>query len=168
MTSVVRLATEADEDALYDLLMALWVDNPLGLPARPEVVLANILSGTRPKIGKPLAIIGVIDDVSRETPALVGSVGLFLGQAAWFVDDIWWMFERWMYVRPTAPDRAAHAAALFDWTREQRDKMREGLGPDYPWAFEVVMSWTGSDRQAAKDRLWAKHGTKVGSSFILT
>lgn len=162
----VRLATKEDEDALYDLLMALHRDNPLGLPYRPEVVLANIRSGTRPELGKPLAVIGVIDDGSRET--LLGSVGLFLGQAAWFVDDIWWLFERWMYVRPTDPDRAAHSQALFAFCRESRDKMRADLGPDYPWPLEVVMSWTGGDRQEAKDRLWSRHGTKVGSSFILT
>lgn len=143
--------------------MALHADNPLGLPYRPEVVLANIRAGTRPKAGEPLAIIGVIDDGDE----LLGSVGLFLGQAAWFVDDIWWLFERWLYVRPTDPDRAKHADELFDWAREQRDKMRADLGPDYPWPFEVVMSWTGGDRHEAKDRLWARHGKKVGSSFVL-
>lgn len=159
-----RFATPADEDALYDLLMALHRDNPLGLPYRPEVVLAGIRAGTRPEPGKPLAAIGVIDGEHE----LLGSVGLFLGQAAWFVDDIWWFFERWLYVRPTDPERAHHNAALFAWARERRDKMRADLGPDYPWAFEVVMSWTGGDRQEAKDRLWAREGTKVGSSFILT
>jgi hypothetical protein len=162
--SIVRLATHADEDALYDLLMGLHRDNPLGLPYRPEVVLANIRAGTRPEAGKPQAVIGVIDGEDGE---LLGSVGLFLGQAAWFVDDIWWLFERWLYVRPTDPERAAHATALFEFARESRDKMRADLGPDYPWSFEVVMSWTGGDRQEAKDRLWAREGEKVGSSFIL-
>lgn len=160
----VHLATPDDEDALFDLLMALWRDNPLGLPYRPEVVLASIRAGTRPAPGQPLAVIGVIDG-ERE---LLGSVGLFLGPAAWYVDDVWWLFERWMYVRPTDPDRAAHAAALFAFCREIRDKMRADLGPEYPFPFEVVMSWTGSDRQEAKERLWARHGTKAGSSFILT
>ena len=163
MTSDVRIASRDDEDALYDLMMALWRDNPLGLPYRPEVVLSAIRMGTRPEPGKPLAVIGVIDGENE----LLGSVGLFLGPAAWFVDDIWWLFEKWLYVRATDPDRARHSDALFAFAAWARDKMRADIGPGYPFPIEVVMSWTGSDRHEAKDRLWSRYGKKVGSSFVL-
>jgi hypothetical protein len=150
---VVRLATEADEAAVFELLLALYDDNAFGAhPVNPDKVLAMIRRGTR----KEGAFIGVID----------GPDGRIAASAAldmtpyWYSDD-WFLNEQWFFVRPEC--RSAHLErALFRWA-EQIRRLMEGAGG----RWEIVMGFWTPVRLAAKIRLWSRYARQVGAVFIM-
>ncbi len=150
----VRIATQRDEAALYDLLMALNADNGFGIPISPEKIRAQMEKGTRQQGG----IVGVIDGPDGQ---LVASIGLFM-QQFWYAER-YYLGEMWLFVRPEFRRGTRHADDLFrfaEWCRREMES-----GSDQPW---IVMTSVSSPRRLdAKLRFWARHAEQVGGIFVM-
>jgi len=157
----VRIATQADERPLYDLLMDLWTygeERGLGWPVDPILVLRHIEEGTRPNLATrsdPMdlrrAVHGVIDD--PDTPdRIIASVGLFIDQVGWYTREMG-VHELWFYVRGHARNSRHHERALRDfafWVRQELNK-----GTPQPMPLISGFYYRGP-RLAAMERLWQR------------
>lgn len=155
----VRVATEADEDALYELLKGLEEDNGLGWPHDEERVRHHIELGTRRRGG----IHGVIDDPANKTDAikLVGSVGVIFNQP-WYAKD-WFWHELWLFVLPQHRRGTGYADDLRQWMRWYQHAFEKANGARVPFFTSV----TSRKRLDAKIRWWRRWGTQVGAIFEL-
>lgn len=155
---VVRLATPADQEPLYDLLVGLWLDSPIAqiIPYRRERVIEQIRAGTERQGG----LIGVVD--SSNGFRIDGSIGLFLQQ--WWWADYYFLNAMWCFVRPEERRGGRIGDALFRFALEARQQMATQLGPDHP--FIIEMSHVQGERLAARDRWWSRYARRIGSVFI--
>jgi GNAT superfamily N-acetyltransferase len=152
--SLARLAVPADEDALYDLLMALAADNDtFGDELSESRIREYILKGTRIDGGMH----GVIDGDGE----LAASVGL--------VWDRWWyaknfgLAQLWLFVRPEYR-RRRYDDALIAWAKLMRVRMAEGVDHPVPLIHTVI----SQKRLPAKLRLWRRHGGEmIGGIFMI-
>jgi hypothetical protein len=168
-----RVATFADENALYDLLVDLHRNNEhgWGFPYRPEIVLSCIEAGTRPEpaarrnpSNQRRGIIGVIDGTDGR---LIASVGLFIDPVVWF-SDATGLTELWLYVRPWARHAARHYRSLFAFSLWAHDFMRSQLR-DYPLDFPLSTGFLHlGHRLGPMERLWARFSgaKKAGVLFV--
>lgn len=157
--SNVRLAGPEDEDALYDLLLALDDDNGFDVPKSEERIKEAIRMGTR----RQGALIGVVDGKRGEYGEggeLAASVAMNL-QQFWYSDD-WFLGEGWLFVRPEY--RSNHLdSALFTFAKWCRQEMSKSGGKDMP----LVLSMWARKRLPAKLRLWSRHARQVGGLFLV-
>jgi GNAT superfamily N-acetyltransferase len=152
--SLARLALPKDEDALYDLLMALAADNDtFGDELSESRIREHILKGTRIDGGMH----GVIDGNGE----LAGSVGL--------VWDRWWyakdfgLAQLWFFVRP-AYRRRGYEGELIKWAKEMRATMAAGCDHPIPLVHTVI----SHKRLPAKLRLWRRQaGEMIGGIFVI-
>lgn len=149
----VRLATEADEGALFDCLMALNEDNGYGLPVSEQRVMEQMRLGTRRQGG----IIGI---VTSESGRIEGTVGIFISQP-WYTDT-YILEERWLFVRPDSRNGHIHTD-LFNFVKWARATMEENTKT--PWI--AAISVTSMKRLPAKMRLWSRHARHVGAIFFI-
>ena len=153
----VRLATPADDDAIYRLLLGLERDNGIGYPHDPETVRQRIARGTAHKSG----MIGVIDapDGSGE---LAGSVSLEWGEF-WYNRHIPYMVEQWLFVHPDWRRGTGYGDQLMQWVRWIRERLEESAGREVPFFTSV----TSRHRLKAKMRWWGRRGEQVGAIYLL-
>jgi GNAT superfamily N-acetyltransferase len=150
--ALVRLATPADEDALYDLLMALVEDNnSFGFECDEERIRAHIRMGTERTGGAH----GVIDVDGR----IAGSVGI--------INDRWWfsrqygLAQLWLFVRPEYR-RLGYADDLVNWAKWFREQVETGLGHK----IGLVNCMISEKRFDLKLRWWRRHsGKMIGGIF---
>lgn len=155
----VRTAGPSDENAIYDLLLALHRDNPMGLPAPEQIARAYIRQGTEQQGG----IIGVIDGPHR----IDASIGLFIQPIAWYTDVVG-LRELWLYTRPGARNGKHHYADLFAFMRWAKSTMARDLkSRGYHYPFEAVTSVVSRTRLEAKARLWRRYARPVGHLFVV-
>lgn len=149
----VRMASPRDEDALFDVLMALNEDNGFGIPVSPDRVMAQIRLGTRRQGG----LIGVIEGTNGR---INGTIGLFISQM-WYTDQ-YHLAEMWLFVRPDSRDGKIHAD-LFGFAEWCRVKMQ--TSGTQPWI--VTTSVSSPKRLPAKLRLWSGFAKQVGGIFYM-
>jgi hypothetical protein len=147
----VRMAVEADEDALYDLLLALEADNGFGVPHDKDVVMAEIRKGTR----RQGSMIGVIDGADE----IAASVCLTLSKF-WYAER-WFLAELWLFVRPEYRFNKFERD-LFQFAKWCREEMARG-GMD----MHLVTSLWTRYRLPAKLRLWSRYAKQVGGLFVV-
>lgn len=149
----VRLAAPADELALYEMLVALYHDNPMGLQYDPPTVLGRIREGTEQKG----AVIGVIDGDQGDIAA---SVGLF-PHTIWY-SNVWNYAELWLFVRPEYRN-SSYSDELFDFCEYIRARMEAQLGRP----FHIQTSVSSEVRLPAKERLWGRRARKIGALYVM-
>ena len=154
----VRVAGEADEAALFDLLMALYKDNGVGIPPRPQDVRAAIQAGTR-NGAESGVLIGVID----------GPDGILIGTVCVMPSTFWYntspeygyLAERWLFVRPEFRKGHTLHDDLFQAARCYKRQAEIALGKRVP----LVSSVTSFKRLSAKMRLYRKYGRLCGGIY---
>lgn len=152
-SAVVRLAGPDDAQGLLEELYFAYLDDRVGLglkpnPARMRPFIEMLLTP-----GK--GFVGIIGDDTIEA-----SVGVVVDQH-WY-SDAWVLMEKWVYV---AEDQrgSGHVDKLFDFLRSVKRQVEAEFGHPVP----VITSLLTKARLAAKERLWARQGTKVGAIFLL-
>lgn len=151
----VRIATQTDEGAIYDLLAGpegLHADNGVGVGFSPVKVWGRIRTATEGRGG----IIGLIDGDHE----IAASVGLFF-DSPWYSDTVY-LAELWLYVRPVYRSRG-YAAELFGFAKECRQKLAEGSGEPL-WLMTSVVS---RKRLGAKMKYWARHADLIGGIYVV-
>jgi hypothetical protein len=133
-----------DEDAVFAMLLELHKENGIFPVAEPKVrdfiKLATEAQG---------GIIGVI----RGETELEASMGMMITQ--WWYTEEWCLAEQWLYVKSDYRNKP-HASHLVDygkWCAQQ-------LG--VPLQTGII----STSRTAAKERMYARKMTPVGSLFI--
>lgn len=170
----VRLADHRDEEAIYDLLIAMHRYNQAGwsYPYRPEIVLSRIETGTRPDPrtrtnpqDQRRAIIGVI---GPEGGPLKASIGLVIESPMWFSETPA-MIELWFFVREGERRSSGHVKALREFALWAHASMKRDLGDRYPQPFELITGFQHrGDRFDAMLRLWRRWGGKMcGALFVV-
>lgn len=149
----VKLATPEDEERLYLYLVQLHHDNPMPFGYEPAKVLATIRQATE----RQGAVIGIIEGDDGEIAA---SVGLYPWST--YYSDEFHYAELWLYVRP-AYRGLGHDARLFDFMKHVQQTMQADL--ERPFYIQTAV--TSVDRLPAKERLWRRHGPKVGAIFLM-
>lgn len=144
----VRIAGRDDEDAIYDLLMALDQDNSFGVPYQESRVRSAIEKGTR---GEG-SIIGIIDGGDE----LAASVCLTFAQF-WYSEE-WYLAEQWLFVRPDYRQNRFEAD-LFAFAKWCQSKLGDGM--------LLISSVSSPARLPAKLRLWGQYGRQIGGIFSL-
>lgn len=147
----VRLATEADEDALMEFCRVIHADN--GVCSFSErKVWETIRLATRGGGG----IIGVIDGPN----GFEASICLFLDQ--FYFSEDWILQERWVFVHP-GHRKKQHFDRLIDYARACQAKMSEG------GEFMPLFCGVGTrTRVMAKIRLWSQSFPLIGAKFAWT
>ena len=154
--ATVRKATEADEPALFDLLMELYKDNGVGIAPRPQDVREAIRAGTREQAG---ILIGVIDGPDG---TLIGSICIV--PATWWYSSVsWYLAERWLFVLPEWRKGRSLHDDLFQYARCYQQLCETATGMSWP----LVTSVTSFKRLAAKMRLWRRYGRLVGGIYVI-
>lgn len=145
----VRLATQDDAQALLETLYFGYLDDRVGLGLKPD-----------PKMMRPFieliltpgrGFVGIIEDATGEIAASIGIVV----DRHWYSSE-WVMMEKWVYVAPECRG-GGHIDRLFDFLHTV--KRETGL--------PLITSLMTKERLAAKERLWGKHGAKIGAIFLL-
>lgn len=153
----VRVARQDDEPAIFDLLMALYKDNGLGVAPRAADLRDNIRAGTRnPQSG---VIIGIIDGPNGTAK---GSVCL-VPQSHWFNSAEWFLSERWLFLRPEFRLEHGHVDALFDFMVAYQAMAEESTGQKWP----IVTSVSSLKRLDAKMRLWGRRAKLIGGIYVI-
>lgn len=156
MTSPVRLAGPADEDAVFRLLQRLDDDNGLGFPYHEDKVRQSIRVGTEQKGG----FVAVIDAPDRPGE-LAASIGLHWAQP-WYSNDFF-MHEVWLFVDPDYRGGTGYADDLMRWAQWLKDSFNAKLGKEVPFFTSV----SSRKRLDAKERWWRRRGQKIGVIFLL-
>ena len=140
----VRMATKADEQQIYDILMELYAENSL-FELSPEKVWGIIRKATNRQGG----IIGVIDGPN----GIEGTVGLELVQF-WYSES-WLLSEYWNFVREPyrQSDNAKNLINFAKWCAESMN-------------MPLHMGIITTKRTAAKERLYRRVMPKVGAFFV--
>jgi hypothetical protein len=145
----VRIATAADEEPLYDVLIALHEDNTMGIAYSPERVRAQMHA-----VG---GWIGVID---ADDGRIAATIGVF-PQQLWYSDE-WLLSERWLFVR-TEYRQLGLDDKLFEFAKQYRTDMSARIGS----RIELLSGCTSDKRLAAKIRLWSRWGRQIGALFLV-
>jgi hypothetical protein len=172
-SSSVRIATSADERAIYALLVGMhrYNENGWGVPYDPSVVIGRIQQGTRPTPSTRsnphdhvLGVIGVIDGGNGD---LLGTVGIFLEPAMWFAGmQACLPIELWLYVKQDARDRRRLELALRDFALDVKEKLKPETHP-CRWLLQTGFMHVGA-RYPGMERLWRRlwpGSRQVGSLF---
>ncbi len=141
--SGVRLATQADEGPIFDLLVMLYEENALFQMASAKV-RATIEHATRGKGG----LIGLID--GKTGPE--GSVGMAIEQF-WYSDQSV-LVEHWNFVHPKHR-KTTHAKRLIEFAKWCSDRLE----------LPLVMGIMSSVRTEAKVRLYRRQMPLLGAFF---
>lgn len=156
---VVR-ATQADEDAIFEVLCALHEENGMW-PMNPVRVREEICKATRGS-ARP-AIIGLI---KGETGAIEGLVWLLLTDS-WYSDWVSWC-ERLLFVVPEHR-RSTHAKRLVQFAKWCSDAMSEQLRKDGGGEQKEIPLIIGIQTFKAlepKMRLYQRQFSQIGATFM--
>lgn len=149
----VRVATVADEEALFWLLMHDYsADNDLGFSVSPLKVYDRVHACCMAQGG----IAGVIDGPD----GIIGTIGIEAIQP-WYSED-WILIQTWQFVLPEHRHGTTHGADLFAFAEAHRASVAKAKGADILME-SMVMS---EKRLEAKARLWRrKAGRQIGVMF---
>lgn len=149
----VRIATEADEQKLYDCLMELYKDNFLGFPLDEHRVWEHIRHCCRGG-GGTAAIIEHDNKVVATTAVTFGRM--------WYSNSPYlselWLFCHRDYRKYGYPDR------LVDFLYFYRDQCRH---VETGRALPLISCVTSLRRLPAKMRWWRRWGRQVGATFLV-
>lgn len=146
----VRLATEADEEKLFLLLLMLHAENGM-FSMDDDKVIAGIRYATQRQGG----IIFCID----EGPHLVASLGMCI-TTDWYSNDPY-LLERWNYVHPQYRQGTDYARKLIEQGKWAHAWWKQ-KGENYPFQCGI----NSFDRTEAKVRLYARHMVCIGAFFM--
>lgn len=156
----VRVATIADEVALYKLLLKLEPSNDMGFKRDDQKVWAHVNTVCRGTGG----VAGVIDGPNG---TLIGSIGITASQP-WYSSE-WFLSEVWCFVDPAYRKGTRYGEALFEFARWHQQDLSQRVGRNLP----LEISFLSYRRVAAKDRLWRRlagenaGGRWIGSTFLI-
>jgi hypothetical protein len=149
----VRIATEADEPAIFDLLMMDMAENAarVAMPD-PERIMSHIQTGTRMKG----TICGVIDGPAGKPVAVTLLVPMQ-----------WWWSREWHYAEMPSfvhPDhrKSRYAHDLVAFQRAMGDKLSESYGH----RIYVLLGVLGLKRVREKTIMIRRKMRQVGSAFL--
>ncbi|PWT76954.1 MAG: hypothetical protein C5B60_03495 [Chloroflexi bacterium] len=145
----VRLATKADEGAIFALLVLLHAENGM-FGMNPDKVINGIRWATERKGG----IIFCID----EDRTVVATLGMCI-TCDWYSDDEY-LLERWNYVHPDYrhSDYARKLIEQAKWTHAWFKQQ----GKTLPFQCGI----NSFDRTEAKVRMYARHMPCIGAFFL--
>jgi hypothetical protein len=149
---VVRVAGPDDAQALLEELYWTYLDDRvgLGLPPSPKRMRPFIEHILTPGQG----FVGII-----EGDGIEASIGLLVDQH-WYSDE-WLLLEKWVFVSEKHRG-SGHLDKLFDFACGVKAQIEESGQPCH-----VITSLLTEERLAAKERLWARRGKKIGAIFLL-
>ena len=143
----VRLATTADEDALFEFLMLAAEENALS-PPNDEVVLTVIRKATQ----REGNVVGIID---APDGTIAGSVGICMN--TWWYTLKWHCQDMWCFVHP-------------DYRRGQQTYARDLIQFAKWWAdqlgMDLIMGVMSLHRAEGKVRLYRRILPFVGAVFL--
>jgi hypothetical protein len=148
----VRVALPSDAPALYELLLKLYKDNPLGISMSPAKVMSlveNVCMGSG-------GVAGVIDGPNGD---LVASVGITAFQP-WFSEE-YHLVQLWLFVDPAHRVGGRNAKSLFEFAKWHKDDLSRRAQRH----FGIESSFMSLIDQPQKARLWNRHGRMVGMTF---
>jgi len=156
----VRLATQADEEPLYGLLLELERDNnSFGIVLSEERIREHIQLGTKREGG----LIGVIDAPDPTDPIpLAGSIGVLTFDRFWCASNFHWSIL-WLFVRSDYRKGHRHADELVEWARDKRARFETSVRE--PVAF--IDSPFSRVRLETKLRWWRRWGEQIGGIFLI-
>lgn len=149
----VRIAVQADEQRLYDVLQDLYRENFLGFTRSDAKVWAHIRHCCRAGGG----VAGIVEQDGR----IVATVGIVFS-TMWYSEDPY-LSELWLFVHPDYR-REGHADRLVDFCRFYRDQCRSSVNGR---ALPLITSVTSHTRLKAKMRWWQKWSALVGAIFVI-
>lgn len=148
----VRLANEADEDSIIELLRADHAENAaMVAPFDEQHVRSFVYSATR----EHTATIGVIDG----DHGVVGMI--FLVPEIWWFASEWYVSERLMFVHPDHR-RTRHAGSLIDFGRWFVTDMSRRLG----YTVFMVSSVVGTHDVDRKVAVFGRKMQRGGGIFL--
>lgn len=143
----VRLATEADEQKLFDLLMLLAAENAMD-PVSDTKVMDMIRHATRREGG----VIGIIDAPDGSIAATVG-----ITMAQWWYSNAWRCEEAWSFVHPDhRGGNGRYAKQLIQFSKWWGEQL----------GMPVLMGVLSTHRTLGKIRLYARNIPVVGALFL--
>src|SRR5262245_38583113 len=145
----VRLATKADEQQIYLLLLMMHAECGIFSFNRAKVI-EGIQIGTERRGG----LIFVIE----ENNVVVATLGMIIA-SDWYSDDEF-LLERWNFVHPQYR-RSDYARRLLEQAKWASDRYRAG---GKFWPFQCGITSIG--RTEAKIRLYARHMPCIGAFFL--
>lgn len=149
----VRIAHQADEPALYAILIDLYKDNFLGFAKSDNRVWDTIQHCCRGGGG----VAAVIEADGR----IVASTGIVFS-SMWYSDDPY-LSELWLFVHP-AYRKFGYAERLADFCYFYRDQFRHHVTGR---ALPLITSVTSHHRLSAKMRWWSRWAKLVGGIFVI-
>lgn len=150
----VRIATVADEAAIFELLMADLKENAESVaPISPERVMAHIQAGTR---RQNACVMGVIDGPDRKPVALV-----LLMTSQWWWSNALYIQEQITYVHPDHR-RSNHIDALLQFAKWWTDSMITSFGH----RLYMLAGVLGTKRVRQKSILYRRKFRMVGMAFL--
>jgi hypothetical protein len=148
----VRLATQADEDNIIDLLDIDLQENAAHIATVDLGQVREIVQrGTRQQGG----IVAVIDG-----PLFPVAVVVLISQQ-WAFSKAFYIHKVFDFVHPDHR-RSNHAATLIQFSKWVSDEWSRGFGYTVPLMSSVV----STVRSKAKTRLYRRHMSQVGAVFI--
>lgn len=149
----VRIAGEADELAIFDLLVIQYRENVSNLyPLAPNRLIEDIQFGTQKKGG----IIGVIDDKDGKPCACIVIV-----PARWPASNAYFLREIYTFVHPDHR-KSRHAEHLIKFARWCAEEWGRGFG--YP--VHLGLSVASEHNATAKVRFFRRFSKQIGANFL--
>lgn len=143
----VRVASPADEQAVFDVLMLLAEENAMS-PVSETKVIEAIRKGTRRDGG----MVGIIDAPDRSIAATIGIV-----HGSWWYTQSWHCEELWSFVHP------AHRK---DGNNYARDLINFGKWWSEQMGLPFLMGVLSNKRTEGKVRLYRRTIPCVGALFL--
>ncbi len=151
--SNVRIATQADEEGLFFLLVNdLQADNDMHYPVSMKRTYEHVRACCRGERG----IAGVIDGPD----GIVASVGIGASQL-WYSDK-WLLAEIWAFVHPDFRKGTGYGDDLFRFAQWHREDMSRRVG----YEIDLERGVRSYKRLKAKMRFWGRYGTQIGGIFL--
>lgn len=142
--SEIRIAKDADEDALVELLEQMHGESGFG-QLDPQRVRAAVRAG----IARQGGIVGVV----RGDAEVEATIGLFIG-SSWYSRDPH-LFDLWLYVGEPYR-KSPHAKSLIMFAKQAALDL----------ALPLVMTVISNQQTARKELLFERQIPKAGSLFL--
>lgn len=146
----VRVATRADEDAIFALMYLAHKENGMGT-MNPE----KVWLGIRHALSRKGGVIGVIDGAD----GIEGMI--FLNLSQWWYSDDWHLDEMMNFVHPEHR-RKNHARMLIEFAKWFAEEISTGLDEPMPLFVGVLTT----HRVEAKVRLYQRKLQQGGAVFF--
>jgi hypothetical protein len=144
----VRIAQQADEREIFDLLMLLAEENALA-PVNDIKVLTMIRRATERRDG----VIGIIDAPDGE--GIAASVGIVMG--SWWYTEAWHNEEMWSFVHPDyRRGNGNYAQKLIQFSKWWTEQL----------GMPLLMGVLSTKRTVGKVKLYARNVPLAGALYL--